>query len=392
MSDWFKQAILSVAILGFFAAAPAAAQAPFDPPGLDRAMAAKAFRADALLAAPGVVGVGVGLTASGQSAVVIATEGPGVGGLPRSLDGVPVVIMVTGAFNAINKPDANGNHNHGTEEDPPPDPSAYPCDSDPTNTCLRPVPIGVSTGNGSGASCSAGTISARLIDNAVPPNVYAMSNNHIYALSNSGSGDIAAIGDSAVQAGLFDTNCNGAGNDIGTLYSYVPFNFGGDNYVDVSIALSDTGNLGNATPPSGYGMPSSTTVSIVDALELDVQKHGRTSGLTTGRVTAINFDVRVGYSKGTAQFRDQLIVESFKGAFIKSGDSGSLLVENDGTCGDAADPCDTVGLLFAGNRSGKVAIASPIDLVLDALEGNTKPGSPGLVGGALGTADIDDGS
>ena len=45
-----------------------------------------------------------------------------------------------------------------------------------------------------------------------------------------------------------------------------------------------------------------------------------------------------------------------KGRFLKAGDSGSLLVTDPGR--------NPVGLLFAGNRSGKLAIANPIDRVL----------------------------
>ena len=365
MSDWFKQAILSLAILGFFAAAPAAAQAPFDPPGLDRAMAAKAFHVDALMEGDGVVGVGVGLTAGGQAAVVIMTEGPGVGGLPRSLDGVPVVIMVTGAFNAVNKPDENGNHNHGTEEDPPVDPSADPCDSEPTAECTWPVPIGVSTGNGSGASCSAGTIGARVKDAA---GVYALSNNHVYALENKAIADDPMTdgvdeGDNIVQPGLFDTNCSFASADvIGTLTDFEPivFSTSANNRIDAAIALSSTAALDNATPSDGYGIPNSS-VFVGTVLGLAVQKYGRTTGLTRGTVTMIDATVNVGYSSGTARFVEQIIVEvPKKGGFLKAGDSGSLLVTDD----DWADP---VGLLFAANRRGTLAVANPIDLVLDAF-------------------------
>ena len=69
-----KLTYLSAALLGLLLATPAAAQAPFDPPGLDRAMAAKDFHVDGLMGIDGVVGVGVGLTARGQAAIVIMTE------------------------------------------------------------------------------------------------------------------------------------------------------------------------------------------------------------------------------------------------------------------------------------------------------------------------------
>ncbi len=364
MSDWFKQAILSVTILGFFAAAPAAAQAPFDPPGLDRATAAKAFHVDALMEGDGVVGVGVGLTARGQAAVVIMTESAGIGGLPRSLDGVPVVIMVTGAFNAINKPDADGNHNHGTEEDPPPDPSADPCDSDPTATCDRPVPIGVSTGNE--GACNAGTLGARVKDES--GYVYALSNNHVYALQN--QADIGEAGmddtgsDTVLQPGVLDSgscvpNLQDAIGMLDDSIDFVPIVFSTSAYneIDAAIALSSMAQLGNATPTNGYGTPSST---IADAeLGLAVQKYGRTTGLTTGTVSMINATVNVGYFYGTARFVDQIVVNGDKGGFIKPGDSGSLLVTNPDR--------NPVGLLFAGDRSGKTAIANQIDNVLDAF-------------------------
>ena len=89
-----------------------------------------------------------------------------------------------------------------------------------------------------------------------------------------------------------------------------------------------------------------------------VQKYGRTTALTRGTVTAINAIINIGYSSGTARFIGQIIVQS-RGPFIKAGDSGSLLV---------TDPDrDPVGLLFAGDNSGKFAIANNIDAVLNAF-------------------------
>ena len=55
------------------------------------------------------------------------------------------------------------------------------------------MPIGVSTGH---PAITAGTIGARVTDGT---NVFALSNNHIYANSNN-----AAIGDSALQPGSID--------------------------------------------------------------------------------------------------------------------------------------------------------------------------------------------
>ncbi len=341
-----KLTYLSMALLGLLLATPAAAQAPFDPPGLDRAIAAQDFHVDGLMATDGVVGVGVGLTARGQAAIVIMTEDLGVAGLPRSLDGVPVRVKVTGKIHAINKPDANGNHNHG--DDTTDDTTT---EIDPTSTFNLPVPIGVSTGNYT--SCSAGTIGARVIDGT---DVYALSNNHVYALENN-----ATLDDDIVQPGVYDTNCDqGAPNVIGALAAFEPivFSTSANNYIDAAIALMDANSLGNATPSDGYGTPSSATVA--EFVGQSVQKYGRTTGPTAGTVVVINATVNVGYSSGTARFVDQIVVEGNKGGFLKAGDSGSLLVTND----EWANP---VGLLFAGGRGGKIAIANRIDDVLSAF-------------------------
>ncbi len=338
-----KLTSLSAALLGLLLATPAAAQAPFDPPGLDRAIEAKDFHVDRLMATDGVVAVGVGLTARGQAAIVIMTEDRRVTGLARSLDGVPVVVRVTGAFHAINKPDADGKHDHGddttTEEEPPADPA-------PTVWWPRPVPIGVSTGH---PNITAGTIGARVTDG---PNVYALSNNHVYADENN-----ADIGDNVLQPGSFD---GGDPDDaIGTLDAFVEIVFGGiiPNDVDAAIALSSLNDLGNATPSDGYGMPNSMTAGPAACLNKRVQKYGRTTSLTKGIAFVIDATVTVDYGdSGIALFVHQIVVDGGKGGFILPGDSGSLLVLRRGK-----KPC---GLLFAGTSTGKYGIANQIDLVL----------------------------
>lgn len=305
------------------------------PPGIERAMAAQEAHNPRLLGLPGVVGTAVGLAADGTPAVLVLTLAPGVAGIPSSLDDVPVVVKVTGAIRAL-KPPSSGKR-------PPPAETI-----DPTDRFPRPVPIGVSTGNE--GECSAGTIGARVTDGT---NVYALSNNHVYALENG-----ADIRSTVLQPGRYDTGCATDPEDaIGTLFDFVPIDFGGAlNTVDAAIALSSTGDLGNATPTNGYGTPSSTV--LPPALRMEVQKYGRTTALTKGQVTGINARVLVGYTSGTARFENQIIVEARK-AFIKAGDSGSLLVTDPGK--------NPVGLLFAGDGSGRFAVANPIQDVLDAF-------------------------
>ena len=350
--------LVTVGLLAGLVVSPAYADPPFDPPGLASAIAAQEAHTNALLGVRGVVGTAVGLTADGDPAVLIFTETPGVAGLPRSLDGVPVVVQATGNFFALHHCKGKHAENPACAPAPPPDDDGI----DPTSWFPRPVPIGVSTGH---PDITAGTIGARVVDtkgNSDPSDdtFFALSNNHVYANENN-----ATIGDNVLQPGPFDEGTDPA-DAIGTLSDFEPIIFNctcrgricfcdptHDNMIDAAIALSSTGDLDNATPSNGYTTPKSKPVPAV--LAQQVQKYGRTTSLTKGEVTGINATVVVGYDSGVARFVNQIIISS-SSAFIKGGDSGSLLV---------TDPDRlTVGLLFAGNSTGKTTIANPIGPIL----------------------------
>ena len=325
-----------------------AASGPPDGNGLNHAIAVQEANTDALMAKEGVVGTAVGLGANGVAAVVVFTEEPGVAGIPSELDGVAVLTKVTGRIVALDPPP----HDHPTggngEEEPP--------TTDCTSTTLRfrPACIGISTGH---PNITAGTIGARVKDE--DGDVYALSNNHVYADTNQ-----ATIEDAVIQPGTFDGGSSLGDDDIGTLSDFELIKFdGSDNTIDAAIALSSTANLGNATPSDGYGTPKSATITAI--LDQKVKKYGRTTEQTKGRVSAINATVDVCYEvvDGTctklARFVDQIIIEP--GGFSAGGDSGSLIVV-DGKGKNKADDRKPVGLLFAG--SFFVTVANPIDLVL----------------------------
>jgi hypothetical protein len=296
-----------------------------------------------LMAIKGVVGTAIGVDTEDKPNIKVFVEEAGVAGIPKKLDEVPVEVVVTGKIYALPKPEGK----------PGGKPSAPRID--PTARFTRPVPIGVSTGNE--GEISSGTIGCRVKDSS--GKVYALSNNHVYALENK-----APIDSKVLQPGRYDTAgyVYNPDNVIGTLSAFVPINFdGSDNTVDAAIALSSTANLGNATPSNGYGKPKSAWA--IGGGGTMVQKYGRTTALTKGFIYAMNGTLNVGYSSGTARFVDQICVYSSKGAFIKAGDSGSLLV----TDADLDLGNIPVGLLFAGNSSGKYAFANQIDLVLDAF-------------------------
>jgi hypothetical protein len=223
-----------------------------------------------------------------------------------------------------------------------------------------PIQLGTSGGNindSSKAFCSGGTLGALVEDGGGKQ--YILSNNHVLARTN-----LATIGEDIIQPGLIDQipTCSKDTTDIvADLSAFIPILFKTKgtmppNTVDAAIAQARAGYV----DPTGFiidiGTLSSDTVA--PSLRMAVKKSGRTTGLTTGNITAVNATIDVSYGSGkTARFINQIVVGS--GNFIASGDSGSLMVE------DGVPSPRAVGLLFAGGSN--TAIANPIDDVLNAF-------------------------
>ncbi|MBS4021923.1 MAG: hypothetical protein KGZ79_05830 [Dethiobacter sp.] len=119
----------------------------------------------------------------------------------------------------------------------------------------------------------------------------------------------------------------------------------------VDAAVAKPVNSGLVDPSIlGVGMVSGTAAV---KLGQGVQKSGRSTAVTSGRVTLIGASVKVGFSSGRSALFTGQIVTTRMGA---SGDSGSLLV-------DGAKRA--VGLLFAG--SSGATLYNPITTVLESL-------------------------
>ena len=260
-----------------------------------------------LMAIPGVVGTGTGADINGHAAVLVLTREPGVRGIPSSVEGVPVDVRVVG------------------------DVRAY-----------ATIQCGTSTGND--LECSAGTIGCVVMKGTTP---YFLSNNHVFARENA-----AAIGERIDAPGRYDGKPKCARTpQLGTLAAFQKINFGGTNTIDCAIAAPSAGVSYTCAEAGGY-TPSTTTVAA--SVGLAVKKTGRTSRLTHGTIQAINVTVNVGYLSGTATFTGQIMTS---GKFIKSGDSGSLMVTETGN--------NPVGLCFAGGSGG--SFENPIGPVLQAF-------------------------
>jgi hypothetical protein len=290
------------------------------------ALAAQERFTERWLALDGVVGTAIGVDGAGRAVLKVYLTAEGAAVLPRFV-GVEVVPEVTGEFRAIPAEGDGG--------------------ADPTGGFERPVPIGVSVGH---PNVSAGTIGARVTDGS---RTFALGNNHVVAASNGGS-----EGDPLLQPGSAD-----GGRDpddaIGTLFDFEPLRFCGGgcapNRIDAAIALTTPADLGTATPEGGYGAPRTRPVEA--ELGLEVQKFGRTTGLTIGRVTGIHATIDVNYRNGVARFEEQIVISG--DGFSAGGDSGSLIVTKGRLLADRRP----VGLLFAGATGS--TLANPIAPVLE---------------------------
>ena len=194
---------------------------------------------------------------------------------------------------------------------------------------IRPVEGGYSVGH---YQITAGTYATAVIDATafpgVPQRYYVLSNNHVLANSNN-----ARIGDPILQPGPYDGGTV-ASDTIARLSRFVPINFaaGSSNYVDAAIAEGAFDVLDREIYWIGYARGG-----IAPALNMIVQKTGRTTNYTSGRITAINATVNVNYGGGrVARFVSQLLTTNMSAG----GDSGSLLLDMENRA---------VGLLFAGS-------------------------------------------
>jgi hypothetical protein len=227
--------------------------------------------------------------------------------------------------------------------------------------------------------CCTGTLGSLVQRNGT---FYILSNNHVLARSDAGSG-----GDDIIQPGLGDNNCVAAGaNVVGHLVAPYPNLETNSSNVDAAIAqivngaVDTTGTIlslgatanGN-TPTDG---PPHAGTGTTASVGLAVAKSGRTTGLTCSTVSAISITTQVQYEKGcgstttfTATFTGQISVNG--GSFSAEGDSGSLIV-SEGT----ADP---VALLYGGSSTDTVG--NPVADVLAALP-DTQNNLPTFVGSA----------
>jgi hypothetical protein len=242
--------------------------------------------------------------------------------LPKTVSGLPTDVEEVGLFRCF---------------DAAPNP----------RTKIRPAQPGCSVGfaDPSGKFVMAGTFGAVVKDSN---GIYILSNNHVLA----DEGQLAP-GSPIFQPGLLDGGSPNT-DQIAQLTNFVALKPNATNQVDCAIAaVLNPGDVSNAIlqigPPKGVG----------DAqIDMTVQKFGRTTGYTAGRVTSVDTDVTVQYETGNFTFGEQIIVVGLsEQPFSGAGDSGSLIVERNSNL--------AVALLFAGSSTH--TIANHLGDVLQAL-------------------------
>lgn len=215
----------------------------------------------------------------------------------------------------------------------------------------RPASGGYSVGH---HKITAGTLGTCVYDqigtpgnpSGIPNQYYILSNNHVLANSNN-----ASPGDPILQPGPFDGGVDPA-DRIATLDRFIPITFEPPvprakhrNLVDAALASGEFHDLKREIHWVGHltGWRKRAQVNV----GLEVQKTGRTTNFTTGRITAVGATVDVNYGGGrVARFRDQIITT----AMSAGGDSGSIISDRDNKA---------VGLLYAG---------SPVATILNQIQ------------------------
>ena len=246
---------------------------------------------------------------------------------------------------------------------------------------LRPFPMGVSLSHD---KVTAGTAGCIVVDHQGQE--YILSNNHVLANSNLGE-----IGDSILQPGTYD---GGTVEDtIGILADFVEIKFPDSSDCQVSNAIISLLNLVSRLflrktrfytkidelpmneVDCAIARPTSQDIYTPEILEIGhikgsakakegetVKKSGRTTGLTTGVIIDDDATIEISYGYRKTRFFNQILIQGKR--FIQGGDSGSVLVNEDGY---------VVGLCFAGSGEGNLGIANHAYRVEELLEIRIKP-------------------
>lgn len=308
-------------------------------PQIQSVVAIQDLNTERLMALPNVIGTATTLDDNGQPAIMLlVTSDAAKAAAPTTIDGVPVVVVLTDPIVAFNTSAVS----HKAKQTPP-------------------IKLGTSGGwraDLANGYCCGGTLGSLI---QVGTQKRILSNYHVFEadIVSGGNGVVAKTGDYIIQPGLIDVNCSAASaQNVATLIksSSLP-----NSNVDCSSAAIVSGMVDATGNILEIGTISATTVAA--SVNQLVKKSGRTTGLTRSKVSGLNATISVQYENEcaggvafTKRFTGQIVVANSGSKFLGAGDSGSLMVQ------DVTTSPKAVGLLFAGSTT--TAIANPINSVL----------------------------
>ena len=209
---------------------------------------------------------------------------------------------------------------------------------------------------------------------SVTGELYGLSNNHV-----SGSCSFAGVGLPILAPGVHDVSPGGMPPfTIGfhavslAMIAGSADNVDATKNMDAAIFKIASPNLVSSFQGNAYDTPSTATAMVGG---LEVEKYGRTTGLTKGRVLGqvngphpIRYNSPVYSFSGDVSFEPVFAIVGLTDAFSDAGDSGALI-----TTVDASGLRTAVGIVVGGMNDGtapggKLTIALPIGPTLQALD------------------------
>ena len=179
---------------------------------------------------------------------------------------------------------------------------------------------------------------------------YILSNNHVLANENQ-----LPVGAPIYQPGLLDHG-DASTDAIARLSRFTPLSSTEPNRVDCAIAEILAPELVRAAVMAKVGrLASAQPIAVIEGMS--VEKAGRGSGYTRGKIFDVSATLTLGYEMGEINFVDQILIRGTDRVFSEDGDSGALVVD--------ADSGRAAGLLIGGH--GDYSVANHLEDVLTEL-------------------------